>query len=248
VVPYHLQCAAKRYIHHHIGERNARLNLTNDPLTKFATGGSGDPAIIDLFNKSDLLELVHTLIYGNDRGDEAKVASSKVGGGQIALRYPQMGEPPVSGKLGGRGWHIDGLDQGTHSTFDLLVGVCLSDQTNPWSGNLVLHKGSHHVVHQLIKRNSLPAWPEEEDAIRVGLELRTLIQGLDLGEPVQVLMQPGDCVIVHQKTGHLGGPNYFHEIRNMIYFRLSHRLLKERGDLVLQDVFYNLEGLHDVLK
>lgn len=248
IVPHLQISSARRFIHHHMGERNSGLVLTSDPLTNFASAGSGDKAITDLFNKTDVIEYVHTLLYGNDPGDEGEIRKSKTSGGQIALRYPQLGDPPPSNhRLGGMGWHIDGMDKGTHSTFDLLVGVCLSDQSVPFSGNLILHPGSHHTIHNRIKLSGLPCWPEPSEAISVGMQLRELMK-VDLGEPVQMLLNPGDCVIVHQKTGHAGSVNYYHEIRNMVYFRVSHRLLKERGDRILQDVFYNLEGLHDVVK
>ena len=57
--------------------------------------------ITDLFHKSPLVGIVESLI--------GKDMIQRIGGGQIALRFPQMGEPKDPS---GKGWHIDGMGKG----------------------------------------------------------------------------------------------------------------------------------------
>jgi hypothetical protein len=55
---------------------------------------------------------------------------------QVALRFPKCVDTLVAGgaacldKVDGRSWHTDGLRQGKHHSFSLLVGVALSDQVS----------------------------------------------------------------------------------------------------------------------
>ena len=164
-------------------------------------------------------------------------------GGQIALRYPELADPPPSGLLGGVGWHIDGMDRGQHSGFNLLVGVCLSDQQEDFEGNLCLWPGSHYTLQELISEQRLPVNPTPGEQEDVSFRLRSLMR-VNLGEPLQVRLRRGDCVLCHQKVAHRGAPNYGPQIRHMVYFRVSHRSLRSTSDeLVLYDLFLHFEGL-----
>ena len=69
---------------------------------------------------------------------------------QIAFRFSQPRSQNWQ-ELGGRGWHLDGLDEGRYSAFSLLIGVALNDQLGDFSGNLCLHKGSHYTLQDYLK-------------------------------------------------------------------------------------------------
>lgn len=198
--------------------------------------------------------MVFSLFYGSNRhygpgmgGDVDFSPTSGAGravarGGQIALRYPELGDPP-RGALSGVGWHIDGMDRGQHSPFNLLVGVCLSDQQEEFGGNLCVWPGSHYTLQELIAEQRLPVHPTPEEQEDVSFRLRGLMR-IDLGEPVQLRLRQGDCVLCHQKLAHRGGPNHGPHIRQMVYFRVSHRSLRATSDaLVLCDLFLHFEGL-----
>jgi len=68
-----------------------------------------------------------------------------------------------------------------------------------------------------------------------------------LPEPTQLLLKAGDVVLCHQKLAHRGGPNYSHDTRKMIYFRVHHRQEHEHGDRTLQDLWLQMEGMGDVV-
>jgi ectoine hydroxylase-related dioxygenase (phytanoyl-CoA dioxygenase family) len=42
-----------------------------------------------------------------------------------------------------------------------------------------------------------------------------------LGEPLQMLAEAGDVLLLHPDTAHAGGPNASSEIRRMVYFRVK---------------------------
>lgn len=58
---------------------------------------------------------------------------------------------------------------------------------------------------------------------------------------VQLHLQPGDAVLVHQKVAHRISPNYSPHIRYQIYYRLSHA--EHRAVAPLGDVWEHFEGL-----
>lgn len=75
---------------------------------------------------------------------------SHCGGAQVAFRFSQP-RPPNWQKLGGVGWHLDGLDEGQFHAFSFLIGVALNDQDSDFSGNLCLHPGSHYALRDYLR-------------------------------------------------------------------------------------------------
>lgn len=242
VIPPVLVRDAVKFINMQIGGGiiNPQLNLRHDPVTQFATTITDDPRITNLLNETRLVEVIHSLLYG-EYSYNYKSSSVRAYGAQIALRYPQEGNPPVAPLL--NGYHIDGLDKAQHSTFSLLVGVCLSDTLEDYSGNLGIWPGSHHSIHECIARCGLPAEPKQFEVEETASKLREIMK-IDLGEPMQVKLFAGDAIIVHQKVAHRGMPNYSPYIRNMIYFRVSHERLKMAAiDETLRTPFAFFAGL-----
>lgn len=66
-----------------------------------------------------------------------------------------------------------------------------------------------------------------------------------MGQPVRVLLRPGDACIAHQRLGHSGGINLHAETRKNIYFRVSHKRHAEFLDRVLEgsSVFVEYQGI-----
>eukprot|EP01034_Spumella_vulgaris_P035757 gene35757-44092_t len=111
-------------------------------------------------------------------------------------------------KLGGSGWHIDGMERGQFGSFSLLIGFPLSDQYEDFSGNLCLHAGSHHVLNTSYVKSYAEKCVEVNGGKQPSEQQEVRIPKPKLEEPVQVKAGRGDCVFVLHKVGHRGGPNY----------------------------------------
>merc|ERR1711879_243065 len=124
-----------------------------------------------------------------------------------------------------------------------MGGVALSDQTHPSCGNLVAFSGSHHVLQPLI-RGEVEAESGMFSNESGAAERKPALTG---GQ--QILLQPGDAVLLHQKVAHRVGVNTSPNIRYQIYFRLSHvdHGLKLEDGSLLDDLWTEFEGLKDDL-
>ena len=133
----------------------------------------------------------------------------------------------VDGKISNRSWHVDGMRQGKRRPFSLLVGVALSEVSEPMCGNFTIFPKSHKLIHELILDNgclrgiddhlewSLATSMYNPWGVTDGPQLP------DLGPPKQLLLKPGDVVLAHPNLAHRGAPNLSPNIRYMVYFRLK---------------------------
>jgi Phytanoyl-CoA dioxygenase (PhyH) len=128
-----------------------------------------------------------------------------VRGAQIALRFPELLPRTVQG----RDWHTDGLRQGKEHPFSLLVGVALSSCMTPASGNLCVWPGSHKVLHDLLA--AAPVQMGQGVSADSDPELLP-----DLGQCLELMMNPGDAVLAHPLLAHCGGPNTSEHIRYQV--------------------------------
>jgi len=152
---------------------------------------------------------------------------------QIALRFPEKNKP--SNPL--QSWHIDGMDKvygGENHPFALLLGIALSDQTKPNCGNLRVFPGTHILMQEPYKK-AIEA--------RSPLDMRLL----NVGEPEQVLLSPGDIVLCHQMLAHGIGINQSPNIRYQIYFRLSHKDHAQLKPMMIDNMWIEYEGLKNVI-
>jgi len=103
----------------------------------FCPALQSSPVITDLFNKTPVLPLVESLL------GEGQVRP--VGGGQLAIRFPRIGDPPdrLGCHLDGMYSKLNGVKEGSISNFTMLAVVLLSDLTGPWQGNFTVWPGSH---------------------------------------------------------------------------------------------------------
>jgi len=180
--------------------------------TYLVTATSAHPTLLDLVNCTDVKKFVFSLLRKPVGEDDAKTFLKAIIS-QIAVRFP--------GSLFGRR-HIDGIDRGEHSPFDLLVGVALTDQNEADNGNLCVWPGSHKKIQEAINNLHLPAKPPSlADIEPLSLKLRSLIDNIDIGEPSQVKLNAGDVILAHQKLVHSGGRNDSKSMRLMVYFRMK---------------------------
>lgn len=228
-VPVELCNRALRVINYYLAQpecaaaqpdKDGRLSLPGNLAT--------DPDVMALFYESPLVSYVQQLL-GVHQIQAVNVA-------QVELRYPELGEPH---KLSGRRWYIDGFTQQAPSPYTCLVAVPLSDQSLPWTGNFVAFPGSHITLQEHVR--------EAVGSRNLDLRNELDLSKPDLGEPVQVNMQPGSAVIAHQKLAMRGGPNYGPHIRYMVYFRVQHVDHAQLQQFVLDSPWVEFEGLADLV-
>jgi len=178
-------------------------------------------------------------LYGVAQALLGNVTTPKMA--QLALRFPnERKEPPEEQ------WHIDGMKKHHLSPFNLLVGVALSAQPAQDMGNLAVWPGCHVVVHEAVGRararqgedamavevagdgsvqQATAAVEEEadedEDTEEDGDAWRGERPVLGPNACAQLLLEPGDAVLLHQRLPHRVSPNHSPHVRYMAYFRLS---------------------------
>lgn len=231
IVPQPLISAALRAINTALCCEGAIGQNPNTGGVQYCEGVGGSAAIQDLMYATPAWTAVQQLL-GRGR-------AKKVNGAQIALRPPQEGMDSrnMPEFTPGHQWHIDGMGQGKHSPFTLLVGFTLSAVPEVNMGNFTLFPGSHKILQPLVK---------EQVRQKSGLFSNENAEGKpDIGLGKQVIAQAGDVVMCHQKLAHRGGPNGSDGIRYQVYFRVKHvdhEAYLDSG-AVLEDLWLEFEGL-----
>ncbi|CAM9372159.1 unnamed protein product, partial [Ectocarpus fasciculatus] len=236
---------AIKYINYHIGkpaEGSVKNNITPHLISHMLS----DPEVMDLYYAS-ASSTIYTL-FGSSAG-EVKYDVLRTLTCQVALRFPEMDHqfPVVSESqpgppLGGVQWHTDGMDKGDYAPFTILIGVALSDQMLPYSGNLCVFPGSHYSLQDFVRQFVARSQPSDDTRDPTMLLNRPVLE-----EPVQILAKTGDVVILHQKLAHRGGPNYNCDIRRMVYFRISHKKHDELKGGSVENIWLEFEGMSEVL-
>eukprot|EP00041_Stephanoeca_diplocostata_P033907 m.1133548 g.1133548 ORF g.1133548 m.1133548 type:complete len:348 (+) comp24427_c1_seq28:264-1307(+) len=202
-------------------------------LTGLPPAEASSPHIMDLFldPTSALSTACQSLLgQGNVRVPH---------GAQVAVRFPLPPLADVAGSAkgpGGKAWHVDGFGQNQHSPFTLLVGVCLSPTPRPLMGNFAVHPGAHWTLQDAVRRHV-----SEGASFFSAMDQEQ--RKPDLGPPVEVLMEPGDVVLAHQKLPHLGEENRSPFIRYQVYFRIHHVHHETLRDRWLDDLMLPFDGV-----
>ena len=139
-------------------------------------------------------------------------------GGQIALRKAgNAPEPhPPQPHIDGLPTPFNGLPSNTlFSNFTVLVGIYLSPVRTEFAGNFTVWPGSHHVLEAHFRKHG----PE---ALRNGMPR------IPLGQPVQLMTEPGDVVLAHYGMAHAAAVNLSTVDRYAVYFRLWLKGIKYR--------------------
>ena len=188
-----------------------------------------EPVITDLINQTPAWSLAESAI------GEGKL-HGPVGSGQIALRFPGSYDPPPAprGHLDGMYSPNNGVPKGEIRNFTMLLGIVLSDVPKPYSGNLSVWPGTHHIYEHYFREKGP----------------RSLLEGMpqvDLPEPNQVTGKAGDVVLCHYQVCHGAAPNASPHTRYAIYFRLR---CKEHEDVrwdVMKDIWLEWDGMREVI-
>lgn len=168
----------------------------------FAPDLGGHPDILALFTDSGATDLVRDLV-----GEYLPVTTT-----QIQIRVPEaelQQQQPV------KAMHVDGvacphLDPAELRTFSLLVGVVLSDVSDPAGGALRYVTGGHLRMAD---------WFRTEWSLGITAQVPPRIDAED-GTPF--LGTPGDLLLMHHLVPHAVGRNNTAIPRIMAYFRVSH--------------------------
>lgn len=138
---------------------------------------------------------------------------------QIALRYPEHRTAAE------HRFHIDGfpaanngVDPGSIYRHTLLAGIFLSTVDRDDAGGLMLWPGSHRRLATAIAALDPKRFLDDGNLA----DLMTKIEAIDLGEPQQLHVEPGDAVLVHHLVAHAGAPNLRLQVRYALYCRLQH--------------------------
>jgi len=130
--------------------------------------------------------------------------------GQIAIRQAHNTDkpyPPVP--------HIDGTGSGANgrpigspiSNFTALLGVFLMKVDAEFAGNFTVWPGSHHRLEAYFRNRGPQAMHEGMPRI-------------DLGQPTQLFVNPGDVILCHYQLAHTAAVNLSADDRIAIYFRV----------------------------
>lgn len=184
--------------------------------------------VVDLFNKTPVLPLVESLL------GEGQVRP--VGGAQLAIRFPKVGDPPerIGCHLDGMYSKLNGVKEGTISNFTMLAVVLLSDLTGPWQGNFTVWPGSHLKFETWFREHG----PE------------SLLDGMppiDYPEPRQLTGQAGDVVLCHYQVAHSAGPNVSPHVRYAAIFRVYHVDHGSHRPEAMTDLWLEWPGIRELL-
>jgi hypothetical protein len=226
VVPRIRVEAALRAINHSVGQGMKPEEMTKMRAQSYCPELTQTSVITDLLNRTAAWDLAESAIGAG------KIKSIK--GGQIALRFPGMQDPP-----GRPNPHIDGMysptngvPEGTIQNFTALLAVFLSDLPQPYAGNFTVWPGTHHLFQNYFRAHT----PQ------------SLLEGMpkvDLPEPEQVLVQAGDIALCHYALAHSVAPNVSPHVRYAIFFRLTHVDHDAQKWESMTDIWLEWEGMCD---
>jgi hypothetical protein len=176
--------------------------LTEYTQRTFAPDLGSDPAVLALFADSGVADLVRELV-----GDYAPVTTTQI---QIRIPEAELHQPQPDKDM-----HVDGvacphLDPAELRTFSLLVGVVLSDISDPSGGALRYIPGGHL---------SMSEWFRTEWSLGITDQVPPHI---DVEQGTAFLGEPGDVLLMHHLVPHAVGRNHSATPRIMAYFRISH--------------------------
>lgn len=228
VVPRVMVDAAVRAINHSVGEGMPADQIRTMRARSYCRELQGDPVITDLFSATPARAMAESVIGAGKL--------KPVGGGQIALRFPSLGDPtPPRGHLDGMHSPDNGVPEGTISNFTMLVGVLLSDLTEPYAGNFTVWPGTHRIYERFFREHG-------PDALLNGMP------PVETGEPHQITGPAGTVVFCHYQMKHGAAPNVSPHTRYAIFFRLNHVDHNGYRPESMTDIWLEWEGMREVLE
>jgi hypothetical protein len=229
VVPGVMVEEALRAINHSVGEGMDPEKMLTFRSQSFCPELRNAPAITDLLNRTPAWALAESAI------GEGRIQPVK--GGQIALRFPSLQDPPNPPRF-----HIDGtysphngVPQGEIRNFTMLVGVFLSDVDRSFAGNFTVWPGTHHRFERYFREHG----PQ------------SLLEGVpkvEMPEAVEFTAQAGVVVLCHYQVAHGVAQNVSPHPRYAIFFRLRHVNHEAHRFDVMTDIWLQWEGMREIVE
>jgi Phytanoyl-CoA dioxygenase (PhyH) len=174
--------------------------------TTYCPGITAATQIMDLFVASPIYNIIDEVL-GID-----KVKWSR---GQIAIRKAHNWHQRIDPEP-----HIDGFAEGLNDVppdkiynHTALVGVFLTPVRAEFSGNFTVWPGSHYAYEHYFRERGPRAMREPRPR-------------LALGQPTQLMCEPGDVVLAHYQMGHTAAVNTSDWDRIAVYFRIVLRTVE----------------------
>ena len=204
VVPSNLTGAALRAINNSLGKGMSVRDTIIGRAMGYCSELNSEGVILDLLYETDIWELAKSLL--------GESSIRKVENAQIALRFPEghnvLSVPIPEPHIDGIPTPYNGITGETFTTFNLLVGVFLSDVPTGNAGNLVVWPRSHEQYEAYFRRHG-------PDGILDGMPQVGLLRHRE------IKAQAGDVILSHYLLAHSVAPNLSPNIRYAIYFRLT---------------------------
>ena len=230
-VPAVMVDAAVKAINHSFGNGIDPAKMITFQSRTFCPELREAPEITDLYNQTPVKALAESMM-GNGK-------VNPVQGGQIAVRFPIMDDPPppLRPHLDGRHSPDNGVPAGELRSFTMLVGIALSDVPTDHAGNLVVWPGTHRLYEQYFRENG-------HDIMTAGAED---MPPIDMPPPQMMTARAGDAFLVHYQVVHTVAPNVSPHPRYAIYFRLSHVDHKAQMIEALTDIWLEWDGMRAIV-
>ena len=230
-VPAVMVDAAVKAINHSFGNGIDPAKMITFQSQSFCPELRQAAEITDLYNRTPVKLLAESLIGAG------KV--NPVEGGQIAVRFPLLDDPPPAPRphLDGRYSPHNGVPAGELHSFTMLVGIALSDVTTDYAGNLVVWPGTHRSFERYFRENGHDLMTRG-DAVEM--------PPIEMPQPQMMTARAGDAFLVHYQVAHTAAPNVSSHPRYAIYFRLSHVDHKAQMLESLTDIWLEWDGMREI--
>ncbi|WP_308638096.1 phytanoyl-CoA dioxygenase family protein [Paenibacillus silvisoli] len=228
VIPRVLVDQAVKHINHAVGQGMPVEEMTKYRAQSYCPELTDKPPITGLFNDTPVKGFVEDLL--------GEGMARQIGGGQIALRFPTLQDPPVVNRphLDGMYSPNNGVKEGTIGNFTMLVGVLLSPVRTTFAGNFTVWPGTHTIYEQYFREHG----PE------------SLLNGMppvEIPEPVQTMGEPGDVFLVHYQLAHTVALNASPNTRYCIFFRVKHKEHDQDWKAPMLDIWKHWPGVREIM-
>ncbi len=232
VVPKVLINEALRAVNHSIGEVGlGGEDMENNRSAFFCAELLRAPVILDLFQKSPVIEIAEELM---GEGNVVPIVQAKP--------YPRFPLPLGEDAPEPRG-HIDGIGSGTNGMpkgyynrgFTAFAVVYLEDLLDTNAGNFTVWPKSHRAFEKYFQANG-------HEVLANGRPDIPLPQG-----PLMVTAEAGDLILAHYLMFHTGGPNASPNVRQAVICRLRHREVEGNEKAGYTDIWREWPGIREAL-
>lgn len=233
VVPKVLVDEALRAVNHSIGTVGlGGEDMENNRSAFHCAELLKAPVILDLFNKSPIIEIAEELM---GEGNVMPVIQAKP--------YPRFPLPLGEDAPEPRG-HIDGIGSGTNGMpkgyynrgFTAFAVVYLADLMETNAGNFTVWPKSHRAFEKYFQEHG-------HEVLVNGRPDIPLPEG-----PVMVTGKAGDLILAHCLMFHTGGPNSSPNVRHAVISRLRHKQVEDIGKAGYTDLWREWPGVREVME